>query len=80
MYASYFCSNAPAATVTLAMYYCCTAAMSQPEEQVKELEFPLVEDADGEEYGEGTWSNAVAMVKALAGDAGFVYFYWRGVR
>ena len=72
MYASYFCRNAPVTTVTLAMYYCCTpcctAAMSQLEEKVKELEFPLVEDADGEEYGEGTWSNAVAMVKALAGD------------
>ena len=38
--------------------------MSLLEEKVKGLEFPLVEDADGEEYGEGTWSNAVAMVKA----------------
>ena len=72
MYASHFCRNAPAATVTLAMYYCCTpcctAAMLQLGEKVKGLEFHLVEDADGEEYGEGTWSNAVAMVKALAGD------------
>ena len=42
--------------------------MSLLEEKVKGLEFPLVEDADGEEYGEGTWSNAVVMVKALAGD------------
>ena len=42
--------------------------MSLLEEKVKGLEFLLVEDADGEEYGEGTWSNAVAMVKALAGD------------
>ena len=69
-YASYFCRNAPAAAVTLTMYYCCTAAMSQLEEKVKELEFPLVEDADGEEYGEGTWSNAGrwTIVKALAGD------------
>ena len=64
MYASYFCPNAPAATVTLAMYFCCTAAMSQLEEKVKKLEFPLVEDADGGEYDEGTWSNAVAMAKA----------------
>ena len=38
--------------------------MSLLEEKVKGLEFPLVEDADGEEYGEGTWSNVVAMVKA----------------
>ena len=38
--------------------------MSLLEEKVKGLEFSLVEDADGEEYGEGTWSNAVAMVKA----------------
>ena len=38
--------------------------MSLLEEKVKGLEFPFVEDADGEEYGEGTWSNAGAMVKA----------------
>ena len=42
--------------------------MSQLEEKIKELEFPLLEDVDGEEYGEGTSSNAVPMVKALAGD------------
>lgn len=31
------------------------------------LDFPYVEDAAGEAYGEGVWSNAVAMVVALVG-------------
>lgn len=45
----------------------CTDGIWRLEVALQELEFPYLEDSEGEAFGEATWSNAIAMVKGLVG-------------